>query len=125
MGCVSWTFVHVEDVEPTNNLGERQVRHHGVLRRKMCFGTQSEAGSRFTVLGWTPYTLATCPELLSPVSNSIITWNLNFAEYRFAMLASSMLFMISHLPEEVNSTHYLLVQLFGQISLIGFFLRIF
>jgi len=41
-----WTFVHVEDVEPTNNLGERQVRH-GVLWRKMCFGTQSEAGSRF------------------------------------------------------------------------------
>ena len=25
-----WTFVHVEGVEPTNNLGERQVRH-GVL----------------------------------------------------------------------------------------------
>ncbi len=41
-----WTFVHVEGVEPTNNLGERQVRH-GVLWRKMCFGTQSEAGSRF------------------------------------------------------------------------------
>ena len=41
-----WTFVHVQGVEPTNNLGERQVRH-GVLWRKMCFGTQSEAGSRF------------------------------------------------------------------------------
>ena len=41
-----WTFVHIEGVEPTNNLGERQVRH-GVLWRKMCFGTQSEAGSRF------------------------------------------------------------------------------
>lgn len=41
-----WTFVHVEGVEPTNNLGERQVRH-AVLWRKMCFGTQSEAGSRF------------------------------------------------------------------------------
>ena len=41
-----WTFVHVAGVEPTNNLGERQVRH-GVLWRKMCFGTQSEAGSRF------------------------------------------------------------------------------
>jgi len=41
-----WTFVHVEGVEPTNNLGERQVRH-SVLWRKMCFGTQSEAGSRF------------------------------------------------------------------------------
>jgi len=41
-----WTFVHVEGIEPTNNLGERQVRH-GVLWRKMCFGTQSESGSRF------------------------------------------------------------------------------
>jgi transposase len=41
-----WTFVRLEGIEPTNNLGERQVRH-GVLWRKMCFGTQSKAGSRF------------------------------------------------------------------------------
>jgi len=41
-----WTFVRVGGVEPTNNLGERQVRH-GVIWRKMCFGTQSKAGSRF------------------------------------------------------------------------------
>lgn len=41
-----WTFVDVEGVEPTNNLGERQVRP-GVIWRKMSFGTQSEAGSRF------------------------------------------------------------------------------
>jgi transposase len=41
-----WTFVHVEGVEPTNNLGERQVRP-GVIWRKMSFGTQSAAGSRF------------------------------------------------------------------------------
>lgn len=41
-----WTFVHVEGVEPTNNLGERQVRH-GVIWRKICFGTQSTSGSRF------------------------------------------------------------------------------
>lgn len=41
-----WTFVRVEGVEPTNNLGERQLRH-GVIWRKICFGTQSEAGSRF------------------------------------------------------------------------------
>ena len=41
-----WTFVHVVGIEPTNNLAERQVRP-GVLWRKMCFGTQSEAGSRF------------------------------------------------------------------------------
>jgi transposase len=41
-----WTFVHVEGVKPTNNLGERQVRH-GVIWRKICFGTQSKSGSRF------------------------------------------------------------------------------
>jgi transposase len=41
-----WTFVHVEGVEPTNNLGERQIRH-GVIWRKICFGTQSASGSRF------------------------------------------------------------------------------
>lgn len=41
-----WTFVHIEGVEPTNNLAERQIRP-GVLWRKGSFGTQSEAGSRF------------------------------------------------------------------------------
>jgi transposase len=41
-----WTFVHVEGVEPTNNLGERQVRP-AVLWRNRSFGTQSQAGSRF------------------------------------------------------------------------------
>ena len=41
-----WTFVRIKGVEPTNNLGERQLRH-GVIWRKICFGTQSEAGSRF------------------------------------------------------------------------------
>lgn len=41
-----WTFVWVSDVEPTNNLAERQGRP-GVLWRKVSFGTQSQAGSRF------------------------------------------------------------------------------
>jgi len=41
-----WTFVRVEGIEPTNNLGERQIRP-GVLWRNSSFGTQSEAGSRF------------------------------------------------------------------------------
>lgn len=41
-----WTFVHIEGVEPTNNLAEQQVRS-GVLWRKNSFGTQSETGSRF------------------------------------------------------------------------------
>jgi transposase len=41
-----WTFVRIEGVEPTNNDAEREVRH-GVLYRKISFGTQSERGSRF------------------------------------------------------------------------------
>jgi len=41
-----WTFVHIEGVEPTNNLAERQIRP-GVLWRKGSFGTQSKGGSRF------------------------------------------------------------------------------
>lgn len=41
-----WTFVRVEGVDPTNNCSERVIRP-GVLWRKICFGTHSEAGSRF------------------------------------------------------------------------------
>lgn len=41
-----WTFVYTEGVEPTNNFGERQIRH-AVLWRKGSFGTDSAAGSRF------------------------------------------------------------------------------
>lgn len=41
-----WTFVEVENIEPTNNAGERAIRH-GVMYRKTSFGTQSPEGSRF------------------------------------------------------------------------------
>jgi transposase len=41
-----WTFVYVEGIEPTNNRGERTIRHP-VLWRKTSLGTDSEAGSRF------------------------------------------------------------------------------
>jgi transposase len=41
-----WTFVDVEGVEPTNNAAERSLRH-AVIWRKLSFGTQSPAGSRF------------------------------------------------------------------------------
>jgi len=41
-----WTFLHYEDVEPTNNAGERSLRH-AVIWRKLSFGTQSARGSRF------------------------------------------------------------------------------
>jgi transposase len=41
-----WTFVRVENVEPTNNLMERLLRR-AVLWRKRSFGCASEAGCRF------------------------------------------------------------------------------
>jgi transposase len=41
-----WTFVDVPGVEPTNNAAERALRH-AVIWRKLSFGTQSSAGSRF------------------------------------------------------------------------------
>jgi transposase len=41
-----WTFISTEGVEPTNNFGERQIRH-AVLWRKGSFGTDSVSGSRF------------------------------------------------------------------------------
>lgn len=41
-----WTFVRVEDVEPTNNAAERGLRR-AVLWRRKSFGTQSITGSRF------------------------------------------------------------------------------
>jgi transposase len=41
-----WTFVEVAGVEPTNNAAERALRH-AVIWRKLSFGTQSVAGSRF------------------------------------------------------------------------------
>jgi transposase len=41
-----WTFVQVEGLEPTNNFGERLLRH-GVIYRKTSLGTQSSDGSRF------------------------------------------------------------------------------
>ena len=41
-----WTFVERDDVEPTNNHGERELRAF-VLWRKTSLGTQSERGNRF------------------------------------------------------------------------------
>ena len=41
-----WTFVRCEGVEPTNNAGERALRH-AVIWRKLSFGMQSAGGSRF------------------------------------------------------------------------------
>jgi transposase len=41
-----WTFVEVQGIEPTNNTAERALRP-AVIYRKLSFGTQSAAGSRF------------------------------------------------------------------------------
>lgn len=41
-----WTFVETEGVEPTNNAAEQALRQ-AVIWRKLSFGTQSAAGSRF------------------------------------------------------------------------------
>jgi len=41
-----WTFLRHQGVEPTNNAGERALRH-AVIWRKLSFGTQSARGSRF------------------------------------------------------------------------------
>lgn len=41
-----WVFVYRDGVEPTNNRAERGLRH-GVIWRKLCYGSQSETGERF------------------------------------------------------------------------------
>ena len=41
-----WAFLKHDGVEPTNNASERALRH-AVIWRKLSFGTQSAAGSRF------------------------------------------------------------------------------
>ena len=54
-----WTFVKHEHVEPTNNRAERAVRH-GVIWRKLSYGTASASGSRYveTILS----VIATCKQ---------------------------------------------------------------
>jgi transposase len=41
-----WTFLDHDDVQPTNNHAERELRAF-VLWRKRCFGTQSDRGNLF------------------------------------------------------------------------------
>ena len=45
-----WTFLSKEDVEPTNNLAERTLRH-AVTMRKTSYGSRSEVGLRFIERG--------------------------------------------------------------------------
>jgi len=41
-----WVFIYTENVEPTNNAAEQRLRH-GVIWRKLSYGSQSEVGERF------------------------------------------------------------------------------
>jgi transposase len=59
-----WTFVEHEGIEPTNNASERALRH-GVIWRKLSFGTQSDGGSRFVETMLT--TIETCRRQGRPV----------------------------------------------------------
>jgi transposase len=52
-----WTFVGNRGIQPTNNASERALRH-GVIWRKLSFGTQSSGGSRFVETMLT--TIETC-----------------------------------------------------------------
>jgi transposase len=61
-----WTFVSVDGVEPTNNASERALRH-AVIWRKLSFGTQSAAGSRFVETMLT--VVETCRQQQRPVFN--------------------------------------------------------
>jgi transposase len=59
-----WTYLEHEGVEPTNNTSERALRH-GVIWRKLSFGTQSARGSQFveTLLS----VIETCRQQRRPV----------------------------------------------------------
>jgi len=72
-----WTFVDVEGVEPTNNASERALRH-AVIWRKLSFGTQSAAGSRFVE------TLLTVVETCRQQSRNVFAFVTNTVEAHFA-----------------------------------------
>jgi transposase len=59
-----WMFVNVDGVEPTNNASERALRH-AVIWRKLSFGTQSAAGSRFVETMLT--VIETCRQQQRPI----------------------------------------------------------
>lgn len=64
-----WNFVEVEGVEPTNNASERALRH-AVIWRKLSFGTQSAAGSRFVETMLT--VIETCRQQNRPVFDYLV-----------------------------------------------------
>jgi transposase len=72
-----WTFLDVEGVEPTNNASERALRH-AVIWRKLSFGTQSAAGSRFVE------TILTVVETCRQQARNVFPFLANAIEAHFA-----------------------------------------
>ena len=72
-----WTFLEVEGVEPTNNAGERALRH-AVIWRKLSFGTQSAHGSRFVA------TILTVVETCRQQSRGVFDYLTSAMEAHFA-----------------------------------------
>jgi transposase len=64
-----WEFTRHEGVEPTNNASERALRH-AVIWRKLSFGTQSAAGSRFVETMLT--VIETCRQQQRPVFDYLV-----------------------------------------------------
>lgn len=60
-----WTFTYTDEIEPTNNHAERQIRPY-VIYRKLSFGTQSARGTKF--LERIMSVVSTCKQqLLNPI----------------------------------------------------------
>ena len=64
-----WTFVRVPGLQPTNNAAEQAIRT-AVIWRKLCFGTQTSAGSRYVERVLT--VVATCRLQRRPVLEYLI-----------------------------------------------------
>jgi transposase len=79
-----WTFLDIEGVEPTNNASERSLRH-AVIWRKLSFGTQSAAGSRFVE------TILTVVETCRQQSRSVFAFVAEAVQAHFAQQASPSL----------------------------------
>jgi hypothetical protein len=72
-----WTFVEAEGVEPTNKVAEQALRQT-VIWRKLSFGTQSSAGSRFVER------LLTVVETCRRQQRNVFSWLIDAVEARFA-----------------------------------------
>lgn len=79
-----WMFLSVKDVQPTNNAGERALRH-AVIWRKLSFGTQSARGSRFVE------TMLTVVETCRQQSRNVFTYVSDAVHAHFANQASPSL----------------------------------